>query len=186
MLAPADAGGIHETPGLAAELDEFIDRVAGGAGSVVHHHSLGAGKLVQEGGLADVGASDQGDPARAAGAFDALNGGKLRQGVHDVVQQVGDAAAVQRGDGVRLAEAQAPQDCGVGFLDKVVHLVGHKDDRLLAPPEHFHHGLVGGGCAHCRVDDEQHCVSQLHCHFGLLRHPGMDAAGIVFPAAGVH
>ena len=62
----ADAGRVDEPPGLAAELDELVDRVAGGAGDVVDDDAVLAGELVEQRGLADVGAADEGDPARAA------------------------------------------------------------------------------------------------------------------------
>ena len=52
--------------------------------------------------------------------------------------------------------------------------------------EHLHDAFVGGGCAHGGVDDEQDGVGEFHGHLGLLRHAGVDAAGIVLPAAGVH
>ncbi len=40
--AAPDAGGVDEAPGLAAELDELVDGVAGGAGDVVDDDPLGA------------------------------------------------------------------------------------------------------------------------------------------------
>ncbi len=52
--------------------------------------------------------------------------------------------------------------------------------------QHLHDAFVGGGCAHGGVDDEQDGVREFHGHLGLLRHTGVDAAGIVFPPAGVH
>ena len=38
--AAADAGRVDEAPGLAAELDQLVDRVAGGAGDVVDDDPL--------------------------------------------------------------------------------------------------------------------------------------------------
>ena len=61
----ADAGGVDEAPRPPAELDELVDRVAGRAGHVVDDDPLLAGELVEQARLADVGAADERDPARA-------------------------------------------------------------------------------------------------------------------------
>ncbi len=64
--ALADAGGVDEPPGAAAELDELVDRVHGGPGHVVDDHPLLARELVEQGGLPDVRPADDRDPARPA------------------------------------------------------------------------------------------------------------------------
>src|SRR5207249_2101906 len=113
--ALADTGGVDELPGDAAEFDEFVDRVTGGARDFVDDDALLVRHLVQEGGLADVRAADQGDAARAAdGGAEGLLGG-VRQDLQYGVQHVAGAAAVQGGDGVRLAETQRPQVGRVRF-----------------------------------------------------------------------
>ena len=67
LVRPApDARGVDEPPVSAAELDQLVDRVAGGAGDRVDDDPLGAGELVEQAGLADVGLAQQRDPARAA------------------------------------------------------------------------------------------------------------------------
>ncbi len=104
--ATADAGRVDELPGDAAELDQLVDRVAGGAGLLVDDDPVLARNLVQQGGLADVRAADQGDPAGTAERGAELLGRGVRQGLQDRVQHVAGAAAVQRGDRVGLAEAQ--------------------------------------------------------------------------------
>ncbi len=59
-LAP-DAGGIDEAEEVALALDDLVDGVARGAGDVRNDGAVGAGQGVQQGGLADVGAADDGD-----------------------------------------------------------------------------------------------------------------------------
>ena len=105
---PADAGGVDEPPGPAAELDQLVDRVDGGAGDVVDDDPLLAGQLVEQRRLADVRLADDGDPARAADLASKLRR-RLRQRGEDGVEQVAGPAAVQRRDGVRLPQAQVPQ-----------------------------------------------------------------------------
>ncbi len=57
-----DAGRVHEPPGLAAQLDQLVHRVAGGARHLVHQGPRLPGELVEQAGLAHVGPADQGDP----------------------------------------------------------------------------------------------------------------------------
>ncbi len=100
-----DAGGVDEAPDLAADLDLLVDGVAGGASELVDDHALLPRRLVQQRRLAHIGPPDDGYTARTA---DLLLGdrGDLRECLQHVVEQVRDAATVQRGDGARLAEAQ--------------------------------------------------------------------------------
>jgi hypothetical protein len=140
-----DPGGVDEPPGLAAELDQLVDRVDRGAGDLVDHRAVLAGDLVEQAGLADVRLAQQRDPRGSAEAAPAS--GRLGQRREHGVEQVAAAAAVQGGDGVRLAQAQRPQPRGVGLGTRVVHLVGGEHHGLAGAPEHLHHGLVGVGRA---------------------------------------
>ena len=64
--ATTDAGRVDEPPQPAAEIDDLVDGVAGGAGELVDDDALLAGGLVQQRGLADVRAAEDRDAARAA------------------------------------------------------------------------------------------------------------------------
>ena len=143
------------------------------------------GDLVQERGLADVRAADEGDAARAAhrGA-EALRRG-LGQRLEDLVEQVAGAAAVQRRDRERLAEAERPQGRGVGLAGHAVDLVGGEHDGLAGPAQQPDDGLVGVGGAHGRVDDEDHRVGGLDGVLGLGGDGGVEAEDVLLPAAGV-
>ncbi len=59
-LAP-DAGGIDEAEEVALALDDLVDRIARGAGDRRDDGAAGAGQRVQQRGLADVRAADDGD-----------------------------------------------------------------------------------------------------------------------------
>ena len=107
------------------------------------------------------------------------------QHLHDLVEQVGDAAAVDRRDRVRLAETQVPQRGGLGLVAGVVDLVGDEEDGLAALAEQLHDVLVGRGRADHRVDDEQHDVAEVDRDLGLRGDGRVDAAGVGLPAAGV-
>ena len=184
MHATTDAGSVDESPQLAAEFDDLIDRVAGRAGEFVDDDPLFAGRLVQQRRLADVRPAEDRDAARAA---DLVLGDRrdLGQHLHDLVEQVGDTAAVDRRDRVRLAEAEVPQRRGLGLVAGVVDLVGDEEDRLAALAQQLHDVLVGRGRPDHRVDDEQHDVAEVDRDLGLGGDGQVDAAGIGLPAAGV-
>ncbi len=183
--ALADTRGVDELPGDPAQLDQLVDRVAGGAGQLVDDDALLAGHLVEQRGLADVGAADQGDAARAAdGGAEGLCRG-LGERLQHLVQHVAGAAAVQRGDGVRLPQTQRPQVGGVGLAARAVDLVGAQHDRLAGLAQQPYDGLVGVGGADLGVHDEHHRVGGLDGVLGLRGHGRVDAEDVLLPAAGV-
>ena len=169
---------------LPAELDLLVDRVARRAGDLVDDDALLADGLVEQARLADVRAADDRNPARTA---DLVLGDRrhLRQNRHDVVEQVGDAATVQGGDGPRLPEAQAPQLGGLRVADGVVRLVGDEDDRALRRTQHLDDVLVGRRGADVDVDDEQHGVGEIDRDLGLRRDRRVDPLRVGLPATGV-
>ncbi len=179
----AQPGGIDETPYLAAQFDQRVHRVDGGAGDVVHHRTLGAGQPVQQRALADVRLADQRDPSRSpAGRRDLRHRGQ--RGDH-LVEQVGHAAAVDRADRVRLTHTQRPQRGGVGFALLVVNLVGRQEHRLARAAQDAGRRLVAGGGADDGVDHQDHRVGGLHGHRRLLGDLLLQAFRVRLPPAGV-
>jgi hypothetical protein len=174
---PAVSTKRHE---LAADLDEFVDRIARGARELVDDHALFARRLVEQARLADVRAAEQGDPA---GTADLLLGHRrhLGQHLHDVVEQIGDAAPVHGADRPRLAEPEAPQLGGLRVADRVVGLVGTRMTGACSRAASAH-VLIGGGGADVDVDDEQDGIRQVDGHLGLGGHGGIDALGVGLPA----
>jgi hypothetical protein len=76
VYAFAQAGGVDELPDLAVHLDQAVDGVDRGAGYRVDYRAFLVGQAVEEAGLADIRAADQGYPAGAAdGIFDDGRGG---------------------------------------------------------------------------------------------------------------
>ena len=185
LLDPlADAGGVDEAPGPAAELHELVDRVDGGPGDVVDDHPLGTGQPVEQRGLADVGPADDRDPARSAD-LGLLLGRRLGQRLQDGVEHVARAAAVQRRDRDRLPEPEVPQPVGLGLGALVVDLVGGQDDRLAGLAQDLDDRLVDVGDPDGRVDDEQHRVGERDRDLGLAGDPLGEPAGVRVPASGV-
>jgi len=105
--ALADTRGVDEAPDSAADLDERVDGVTGGAGEVVDDDALLPRGLVEQARLADVRAADD---RNATGPTDLLlrDLRHLGQDAHGLIEHVGDAATVQRRDRPGLAEAEAP------------------------------------------------------------------------------
>ena len=185
LLDPlADPGGVDETPGATAQLDQLVDRVNGGAGDVVDDDPLGAGQLVEHRGLADVGPADDRDPARAAD-LGLLLGRWLGQGVQDGVEHVPRAAPVQRRDRDRLSQPEVPQAVRLGLGALVVDLVGGQHDRLARLAQDLDDRFVDVGDPDGRVDDEQHRVGERDRDLGLAGDPLGQSPGIGVPAAGV-
>ena len=184
MHTATDAGSVDEAPQLAAKLHDLVDRVAGGAGELVDDDALLAGRLVQQRRLADVRAPEDRDPARAA-ELRLRDGGDVGQHLHDLVEEVGDAAPVDRRDGVGLTETEVPQGRGLRLLPSVVDLVRDEEDGLLRGAQQPHDGLVGRRRADHRVDDEQHHVGEVDRDLGLRGDGAVDALGIRLPPARV-
>ena len=182
--ATADAGGVDEAPQPSAEVDDLVDRVARGAGEFVDDDPLLPRGLVQQRGLAHVRATQDRHTSRSA---DLVLGdrGDLRQHLHDLVEQVGDAAAVDGGDRVGLAETEVPQRGGLGLVARVVDLVGHEEDGLAALAQQPDDVLVGRGGADHRVHDEHHDIAEVDGDLGLRGHRCIDALRVRLPAAGV-
>ena len=110
-----------------------------------------------------------------------VSGSAFRHGV----EHVAGAAAVQRGDRPRLAEAEVPQAVGLRLGAGVVDLVGDQHDGLARRAQDLHDRLVGVGDADGGVDHEQHRVGDVDGHLGLGGDPLGEAAGVGVPAAGV-
>ena len=125
-----------------------------------------ADQLVEQAGLAHVGAAEERHPAGAAlGLVRFLR--CVWQRVEHHIQQVAAASPVQRADRGGLAETQRPQRRDVGLGLGVIDLVGRDHDRLARPAQHPGHRRVGVGHPDGGVHHEQHGIG------GLDRDPGL-------------
>ena len=97
-------GGVHEAPDPTIQFDQRVHRVDSGAGDIVHHRPLRTHQAVQQGTLADIRFAHQRDAARSPQRGCGLR--HRRQRVHNIIKKIGNAAAVDRADRVRLPQAQ--------------------------------------------------------------------------------
>src|SRR5664280_1404888 len=131
LVNPApNTGRVHEAPGLAAELYQLVDWVAGGSGNLVDDYAVLPRQPVEQTGFADIGTAHQCHSARAAAGVGVTDRRELGQDVENGVQDVTTAPTVQGRDRPRLAEAERPQHRRVRFRALVVDLVGDQADRL--------------------------------------------------------
>ena len=82
--------------------------------------------------------------------------------LHDEVQQVAGAGAVQRRDRHRLADAELVEVGVDGDAGRVVELVGHEQDGYAHAAQHLGDLVVAGQRPAARVDHEEHQVGVLH------------------------
>ena len=168
-------------------LEDRVDRVAGGAGQVVHDHPLLADQAVEQGRLADVGPADE----RHREHLLAVVGGELGlvlgfgQQLDQGVEQVAGPEAVQRADRVRLTEAEREQLPHERLARRVVDLVGQHQDRLITAPEELRDPGVLLGDAGRHVGDEQHDVGLVHGPLALTAHLLVEHGAAGHPTAGV-
>ena len=113
LAAAAHAGGVDEADRPVVGVHDRVDRVARGAGHVVHHGAVVADEAVEQRGLADVGPADDrdGEDPVGFGVAGALaqrvlrrrlglgrRAARLDELLDDPVEQVAGAAAVQGAD----------------------------------------------------------------------------------------
>ena len=113
-----------------------------------------------------------------------LLGRRGQLGEH-LVEQVAGAAAVQRGDRERLAEAEAHQLPDHRFATGVVDLVGDDDHGGVASTQQVGHPGIEIGHPGGDVEDQQHDVGLGDRRLGLARHLGVELVAAAHPAAGV-
>jgi len=160
------------------------DGVARGACDVGDDVPLGADEGVDERGLADVGAADDGEAGHVG--FGLLVVLLLRQELDDAVEEFAGAGAADGRQGVGLAQAEAVELRHVVAGVAQVVLVGHQDDWLLRPAQYVGHVLVEVGDAVGGVYDEHDLVGLLDGDLDLLVDFLLeDVVGVHDPAAGV-
>ncbi len=158
--AAADAGGVDQDPAPALALDPRVDRIAGGARAGRDQGPVGADNLVEERGLADVGAPDDGDPGRLA----LLLGWdrRCREPRRDCPAQVLDPAAMFGRDQHLGLQPEGVELAGAGRCLLHVSLVDHQDGRLAELAQLGPDQLVARHQAVLAVHHEEQEVALLH------------------------
>ena len=185
LAALAQTGGIGKDELAVLVLDHCVDGIAGGACLVGNDEAVFAQNMVDQAGLADIGAADDSNGDAVIGVLFLLL--KIEVSA-DGVQQVTGAVAVYAGDRDQLAEAEAVKIIQLhrGLAD-LVALVDGQHHGLAAAHQHTGNILIlrrhtGGQLSH--HDD---AVGGVDGQLGLLTHVGQQAvinAGL--DAAGVH
>src|ERR1035437_2466352 len=129
MSARSSASGLRRT----AQVSSPASLLARRPGHVVYDGALFTDQLVEEGGLADVGAPDDRDAqGTVVGVVDLFDLVVLTELVDDEVEQIARSTPVQRADRVRIARTQL-QELPTGVLMvRVVDLVDDEHDRSAA------------------------------------------------------
>ena len=154
----AHAGGVDEAEDGVAADEPRVDRVACRAGHVADDHARRADQLVEQRGLADVRAAEDGDADLVRDALEALGLRHRGEALDDQVEQVAAAGAVDRRDRDGLAESELVEHIGVEVAALAVGLVGDEQHRDLLATEDLGDLEVAGHHAGLGVDDEERHV----------------------------
>jgi hypothetical protein len=128
----AQARRVDEDQAPPVDLQREVDRVAGRSGDVAHDHALGPEQAVDERGLADVRAPDDGEADDVVVLLLGLV--LLGQQLDDAVEQIAGAEPLGGRHGDRVAQAEREELGRRRDVVDGVDLVGRDDDRLVPPP----------------------------------------------------
>ena len=161
ILFLPQTGGVYQDKFFPELLIVRMNGIARRAGNVGDDGPFLAHQRVQQGGLAGVRLTDDGEFGQCSGRFRRF----LRR-VGDMrgngVQQLAGAAAGDGRQEERLVEAEAVEFGGLQPARGVVHLVDHQQHRLGGPAQQPGHVLVLPGDARDGVADEQQQVGLVH------------------------
>ena len=147
----ADAGGVHQHDAAPVEFDELVDAVARRARDLAHDGALRSDERVEEAGLAHVGPTDD----RDAWIRGLLIGHRRRELLHDLVEQVAGADALDRGDGEDLPQTELVELGGLRLPPPRVGLVRDEEDGLAAATQKIGHVVLDREDAGLRVEHER-------------------------------
>ncbi len=94
MHPAANTRGVNKSPRFPGEFDEFVYRVSGGSGKLVHDDTFFASSLVEQTRLPHVGATQKGHASWPAN-FNFRHRRFLGQNRDDLIQKVCHTAAVE-------------------------------------------------------------------------------------------
>ena len=195
--APPQARGIEHPKVPALPVDFHGDGIARGAGFGAGQQPLLAKQMIDQRGLAGIGAADDGHAYRPLRqiliGFDdvvivellALVRGLRHQGAQRVVE-IAEALAVLGRNLDRFAETQRVGFHRAGIALLALALVGDQNHRLVGAAREIGKGAIVRRQPGARVDHEHQGVGEADRGFGLLLHPrGQRALGALVEARGV-
>ena len=180
----AQAGGVDQADLAVVPFPFDGDGVAGDAGFRAGQHAVLADQAVDQGRLASVGATDDGDQDRLVGGVLLFLEADLRVIAGQQRIEIGHALAVLARNRKRLAEAERPGLGDAGVAGAALGLVGGEDHRPLIAAQDAGEDLVARGDALAGVDQEQHHVRFLDGQFGLGAHARFQAVVVDVLEAG--
>src|SRR2546423_9432540 len=178
-LAP-EPGGVDEDYLAAVKRHWSVDRIAGGAGAIGDHQPLFPEQPVDERGLSDVGAADDGDTQRIRNFF-----GHGRNSLDQNVEHVPGVFAIERRNGHRITRTELLELVEIGRA-RVIHFVGDQHPRLARFSKQVDDARIAGMETGFGIHYEHQEIRL----FNGLQHLTLDLdvhrnAGVVGPAAGV-
>ena len=186
VLATANTRGIHKTPGVAAQLNNLVNRVTSRTGQVVHHGTLRTSQLVQQRRLTHVRATHQSHTTRATQRLRLSELRVLRHDLKNLVQSIRQATAVQTRHRERLTHTQRPEVINLRLQVSVVNLISNQNDRLLHAAQHTHNLLVRSGHTHAGIHHQDHNIGLLHSNLSLLSNLSINTASVRLPTTGIN
>jgi len=182
LRTAAHPGRVDEQKTTSVALERHQDAVAGSAWLLARDHALLAQQAIDERRLADVRSADDGD-ADGAGFF-AL--GRLRcEALQHARHELFAAAAVARGDGERLAEAEGVEVRGDHIGVEPLGLVECQGHGLARAAELARDELILWRKPGARVGDEYQPVRLLDCALRLGTHLRLDTARVLDEPTGI-
>src|SRR5579884_3893411 len=176
--APTDTGGIDQHDLAPLELKFGIDGVARRAWHLADNGTLATQDGVEQGRFAHVWPPDDGDTHHVFLFLLLARFLLRRQFLHDAVEQVASANALDGGKHNRLAQPQAIKFDGIHAPRLVICLVRGQNDGLLRAAQQVGHLLISGGNAGTRIDHEDDHVGLFNRQFRLRLDLVHDGAGL--------
>ncbi len=162
----AKAGGVDDVVFFITPDVGDIDRIASGARDFGNHGAFVFEDGIDEGRLAGIGFTDDGDFETVLeivmidfGLFLGLEFGKFQV---DAVEEIVDPASVFGGSGESVAEAEAGEVAGGIVVVRAVGLVHGEDDVGIGLAEELGHFLVDGVNTSAGIDNEDDEVGGVH------------------------
>ena len=153
-----------------------VDGIAGGACHIADNDPLLSQHLVHQGGLANVGTSNDRD-SQFIGLLLFL--GFLGEGPHHGIQQVTDIHGVGGRQSYGVTQAQIVKLVNIHGLLWAVNLVHPQDNGLLGMAQELCHFLIGVGQATASVHQKEYDVGFLHGQLCLLAHGLQDMVALI-------
>ena len=155
-------GGINQGIGSIIAFKRYKDAVAGSARHIKSQHPLFTHHAVDQGGLADIGATNHGNLYPfIIGVFLCI-GRLLGEQTHGHIHQRHNATPVDCGNRVRLTHTQREKIRHHGIGINTVCFIHHQQLLFAGTPQCRHNQLVTGGQSVAAVDHKEHQVRFLN------------------------